>query len=321
MRMFRRRTSGAEGATAVEYAIILAGTVIGLVAIVLGLKATMGDALDDAAKSQAVLSDGSTVAPSNGPTSVVLPPAAPSVSANPGNRQIAITWAPVSGATSYVVTCNGNQVTVTGTGYTCTNLTNGTPYTVTVVARGGSGSSSPGSATATPFTTPSAPTNLTATPAASGVNLSWTAPNTGGSAITGYTVTSAPPGGSCVVTGTTASCTGLTPQTTYTFTVVATNAAGNGPAATVQGIAAAPVSRTSTVTENYPAPTNYDDYVCSVSPSSAGSCSYTTSGTDRMTFDPRNNAAVGTVVTVTWTFQDRRNRTLVTVTRTYVVTA
>lgn len=212
MGMFRRRTSGADGATAVEYAIILGGTVFGLVAIVVGLKTTMGNALSDASDSQAVLSDGSTATPSNGPTSVVLPPAAPSVSAAPGNGQTAITWAPVSGATSYVVTCNGNSVTVTTTGYTCTGLTNGQSYTVTVVAKGSSGTSAPGSATVTPFTTPNAPTNVTADTNDGAITIRWTAPaNNGGSPITGYTVTPNPAtGGSCTVAGTTATCTGLT---------------------------------------------------------------------------------------------------------------
>lgn len=321
MRTVRRRSSRDGGATAVEYAVILGGTTFGLIALIVGLKTTMGNALSDASDSQAVVSDGSTVSPSNGPTSVVLPPAAPSVSAAPKPNQIDITWAPVSGASSYLVTCNGTTVEVTTTSYQCKNLTNGQSYTVTVVAKGNAGNSAPGSATATPFTTPSAPTNLTATPAAGGVSLAWNAPSTGGSPITGYTVTNTPAGGTCTVTGTTASCTGLTPQTAYTFTVVASNAAGDGPAATVTATAAAPASRASTVTENAQAPNNYDHYSCNVAPPTAGACSYTTSGTDRVTFDPTNNATIGTVVTVTWTFFDRRNNTLVTMTRTYVITA
>ncbi len=233
MRTIRRRRRDDRGATAVEYAIILGGTAIGLVAIVLGLKTTMGNALTDASNSQAVVSDGSTVAPSNGPTSVVLPPAAPSVSAAPGNGQIAITWAPVSGATSYVVTCNGRQVTVTTTNYTCTGLTNGTNYPVTVVARGPSGTSPAGGASATPFTTPGAPTNVTADTNNGGViQIAWNPPaGDGGSPITGYTVTPVPGGGSCTVTGTTATCTGLTDGRPYDFDVVAVNAGGNSPAA------------------------------------------------------------------------------------------
>jgi len=66
------------------------------------------------------------------------------------------------------------------------------------------------------------------------VTVSWTAPDPGGSPITGYTVT-ASPGGPSVTVGaaaTSAVVTGLTNGTAYTFEVRAANAAGQGPAAT-----------------------------------------------------------------------------------------
>ena len=68
--------------------------------------------------------------------------------------------------------------------------------------------------------------------------MSWTAPATGGSAITGYTVTSSPGGFVCTTTGAT-SCTvtGLTNGTGYTFTVTATNAAGTGTASAASATA------------------------------------------------------------------------------------
>ena len=54
----------------------------------------------------------------------------------------------------------------------------------------------------------------------------------GGSAITGYTVTSSPGGSDLLTTASPCTVTGLTNGTAYTFTVTATNAKGTGPAST-----------------------------------------------------------------------------------------
>jgi uncharacterized protein (TIGR02145 family) len=80
----------------------------------------------------------------------------------------------------------------------------------------------------TPSTVPGAPTIGTATEGDAQVSVTFTAPaSNGGSAITGYTVTSTP--GNIAITGSASpiTVTGLTDGTAYTFTVVATNA--NGP--------------------------------------------------------------------------------------------
>lgn len=77
---------------------------------------------------------------------------------------------------------------------------------------------------------PDAPTIGTATAGAASASVAWTAPtNNGGSAITGYTVTSSPGGFTAAGAAgdTSATVTGLTNGTAYTFTVVATNAVGN----------------------------------------------------------------------------------------------
>jgi chitodextrinase len=93
---------------------------------------------------------------------------------------------------------------------------------------------------------PGAPTSVTASTAdgTTDVSLSWTAPDkTGAAALTGYTLT-ASPGGATVQTGTTATTatfSGLTEGTTYTFTVAATNSRGTGPASVASNSVTLPV--------------------------------------------------------------------------------
>jgi uncharacterized protein (TIGR02145 family) len=77
------------------------------------------------------------------------------------------------------------------------------------------------------FTVPDAPTSIVATAGSAEASVAFTPIYNGGSAVTGYTVTSSPDG--FTKTGTTSPIvvTGLTNGTSYTFTVVATNAVGN----------------------------------------------------------------------------------------------
>jgi hypothetical protein len=124
---------------------------------------------------------------------------------------------------------------------TVTGLTNGTAYTFTVSATNavGTGPASAQSSAVTPTapTAPAAPTGVSATAGNAQAVVSWTAPSNGGSAITSYTVTPFVGGTAqspMTVSGsppaTSATVTGLTNGTAYTFTVSATNAIGTGPA-------------------------------------------------------------------------------------------
>ncbi len=87
-----------------------------------------------------------------------------------------------------------------------------------------------------PATAPGAPTGVSAVPANSEAQVSWTDPSNGGSAITTYTVT--PYVGTqaqtpTIVAGATTTSvlvSGLTDNTAYTFTVAATNSVGTGSA-------------------------------------------------------------------------------------------
>ena len=142
--------------------------------------------------------------------------------------------------TSYSVTdvALGTCETTT-TSCLVTGLTTGATYTFAVMAKNvnGNGPVSVATSAVTILAVPNAPTAVTAVAGVNLASVSWTAPVVdGGSAITGYRVTSSPDGLTCqpqsVVT---LSCdvTGLTSGTSYTFTVIAINAIGNSVASTV----------------------------------------------------------------------------------------
>lgn len=181
-------------------------------------------------------------------TPSTVPGAPTGVTAIGGNAGATVTFAaPASNGgsaiTGYTVTslpAGGvdSNAGSTGLSHAMTGLSNGTAYTFTVKATNavGTGAASTASSSVTPATVPGAPTIGSAIASNAGATVTFTAPaSNGGSAITGYTVTSLPAGG--VESGFGAfgqnhsiTVTGLTNGTAYTFTVKATNALGAGAA-------------------------------------------------------------------------------------------
>jgi len=195
-------------------------------------------------------------------------PAAPAPpTATAGITSATVAWvAPAnngSAITGYVVTPYQAGVAQTPVSYdatattrTLTGLTAGSSYTFTVAATNATGTSAPSaqSTAVTPYALPGAPTISAATAADSAATLTWTAPSSNGSAITGYVVT--PYIGSTAQptqtfsAATTQTVTGLTAGTAYTFTVAAVNQAGTGPTSA----ASSPVTPNSPPSLNFPAP-------------------------------------------------------------------
>ncbi|MFZ0932317.1 MAG: fibronectin type III domain-containing protein [Syntrophobacteraceae bacterium] len=171
-------------------------------------------------------------------------PGAPTgVTAIPGNAQATVSFTPPasngdSAITGYTVTsipggktAKGNVIPLTVKG-----LKNGTHYTFTVTATNAIGTgpaSSPSAPAVIPATVPGAPTIVAITAGNQSAKFTFKPPSSdGGSAITGYTVTWTPTGGSetiTVPTSTTRTVTGLNNGTTYTFTLTASNVMGTGP--------------------------------------------------------------------------------------------
>src|SRR5664280_2654185 len=158
-----------------------------------------------------------------------------------GNAQATVTFtAPGGGAvvTGYTVTSTPGNITANGSAspITVTGLTNGTAYTFTVIATNVNGNSPASTASnsvtpTAPSTVPGAPTIGTATKGNAQATITFTAPaSNGGSAITGYTVTSTPGGFFATGPASPLTVTRLTNGIAYTFTVIATNANGNSPA-------------------------------------------------------------------------------------------
>lgn len=168
-----------------------------------------------------------------------LPTAPGNVQAVAGNASASVSWnASTADAcnpvTGYLVTTSpgGQTTTTTSTSVVVSGLTNGTTYTFTVRAANANGygpASAPSNAV-TPATVPSSPYGVVATAGNLSATITWSRPgSSGGISILSYTVTSSPDALVSTVGGSalTATISGLTLGTVYTFTVVATNAVGS----------------------------------------------------------------------------------------------
>ena len=166
-------------------------------------------------------------------TNGVVPGAPTGLVATGGDEQVSIAFtAPIdnggSAITGYTVTMSPGGQTATGTTspIKVSGLTNGTSYTFTVIATNLDGNSL-ASTVSSAFTVPSVPYSQYITLGDRQASIFFSEPFNGGSAITGYTVTVMP--GDLVVTGTTSPIvvTGLTAGSSYSVSLVATNAVGN----------------------------------------------------------------------------------------------
>lgn len=165
------------------------------------------------------------------PTGVTATDAGSGRAYNNGSASVAFTPSTLGGLpTVYTVTSSPGSYTATGSSspVTVSGQQSATSYTYTVVANNnyGTASTSSASSAVTATTVPQAPTINSATPGNTQASVAFTAGATGGSAITGFTVTSSP--GSYTASGSSSPLivTGLTNDTEYSFTVTATNANG-----------------------------------------------------------------------------------------------
>ncbi len=189
-------------------------------------------------------------------------PSAPSITAiTPGNGQLSVAF--TAGADGGAAISNYKYSLDNGSSYTAvspaqttspiviTGLTNGTSYSIRILAINAAGDGTPSAAVAaTPYTTPAAPTLNSVTPGNGQLALNFSAGATNGSPITDYKY--ALNSGTYVSAGTTSSpiiVTGLTNGVSYSVQLRAVNAAGDGAESNaISGTPAAPSTPTISVT-------------------------------------------------------------------------
>ena len=146
-----------------------------------------------------------------------------------------LTWDDVGTAYTYRVRVSGTVVArpvTAGVAVEAPPVGVSRTYDVAVVdAWGQLGPESPITVSGTAASRPDAPGFVEATAGDGRATVSWAAADDNGSPITGYAVTATPGGATVRTAGTTsATVTGLSNGTSYTFTVAATNEVGTGPA-------------------------------------------------------------------------------------------
>jgi predicted phage tail protein len=271
--------------------------------------------------------------------SATAPSAPTGLTAVPGNKTIALSWSapadggsPILGYNLYQGTTSGGEsgtpvngatlIAVSST--TVTGLTNAKTYYYVVKAVNAIGASvASNESWAVPAATvPGPPTGVTASAGNEAANVTWTAASAGGANITRYTVlatdatTPAKGGQSCVWTTGPLSCvvTGLNNGDSYSFTVTATNALGNGVASSPSTPSVVPTITVATAPAGVVAtPGNTTIALSWVAPDNGGSAitgynlyDSTTSG-DENYAAPVNGATLisGTSTTVTGLVNDK----------------
>jgi prepilin-type N-terminal cleavage/methylation domain-containing protein len=244
----------------------------------------------------AVNSVGTGTASQTASDSTATTPNAPIItSITPGAAQLSVAFVPGTDDGGSVVTSyeystdNGSTWSArtdegtTGSPMIISGLNNGTTYEVKIRAVNAVGSGTASEAfSATPVTTPGAPTGLTATRGNTQVSLSWTAPtDNGGSEIIDYVIEYSANGGGDwapftdgISTATSATVTELVNGTTHTFRVAAVNAAGTGGWSSTETATPATTPGAPTITSITPGAAQLS--VAFTAPTSNGGASITT---------------------------------------------
>ena len=238
----------------------------------------------------------------------VAPAAPTALVATAGDASVSIAFTPGaagSASLSYTASCTVAGVAKTGNGAASpiivTGLSNGTGYACTVTAANSAGTSAPSAAVSvTPVAKLAVPGKPTVSSVSAGnaqVSVAFTAPSTGGTGISSYTVTCT---GSLSASGSSSPIivTGLSNGSSYSCTVTATNNAGSGEASAVsasftptagvaQTVYHAPAPFASVLKSNYQAANlvsvsamlHRGRYLISDSASATASANYLTIGT------------------------------------------